>query len=165
MSMTWRRIYAVGGLSISTNNNILAFGEDTVSRRIYTIRFKNLKTGKYLKDTITNTTGSTVWANDNKTVFYTRKDESLRPYKIFKHKIGTPESEDIEIYHEKDETFRTGIMKSKSKKFLIIAAAMTVSTEYRILEADNPDGKFRLFQKRERNLEYGIAHYGKHLDQ
>ncbi len=157
------KFYAVGGLSISTNNNILAFGEDTVSRRIYTIRFKNLKTGKYLKDTITNTTGSTVWANDNKTVFYTRKDESLRPYKIFKHKIGTPESEDIEIYHEKDETFRTGIMKSKSKKFLIIAAAMTVSTEYRILEADNPDGKFRLFQKRERNLEYGIAHYGKHF--
>ena len=157
------KYYAVGGLSISTNNNILAFGEDTVSRRIYTIRFKNLKTGKYLKDTITNTTGSTVWANDNKTVFYTRKDESLRPYKIFKHKIGTPESEDIEIYHEKDETFRTGIMKSKSKKFLIIVAAMTVSTEYHILEADNPDGKFRLFQKRERDLEYGIAHYGKYF--
>ena len=157
------KYYAVGGLSISTNNNILAFGEDTVSRRIYTIRFKNLKTGKYLKDKITNTTGSTVWANDNKTVFYTRKDESLRPYKIFKHKIGTPESEDVEIYHEKDETFRTGIGKSKSKKFLIIVAAMTVSTEYRILEADNPDGKFRLFQKRERDLEYSIAHYDKHF--
>ena len=155
--------YAVGGMSISTSNQIVAFGEDTVSRRIYTLRFKNLKTGKFLRDKIPNTTGSAVWANDNKTIFYTRKDDSLRPYKIFKHKLGTSHKKDVEIYHEKDETFRCFIYKSKSKKFLIIGSAMTVSNEYRILEADNPDGKFRMFQKRERDLEYGIAHYGEHF--
>lgn len=151
--------YTIGGTSISTNNKILAFGEDTVSRRIFTLRFKNLETGEMLPDKIENTTGSAIWANDNKTLFYTRKDAALRPYKIFKHKLGTPSSEDVEIYHETDETFRTGIFKSKSKKYLIIAALMTISSEYRILEADNPDGTFRLFQKRAHDLEYSIAHY------
>jgi len=151
--------YAVGGRSVSTNNEILAFGEDTVSRRIYTIRFKNLKTGAYLPDTIENTTGTAVWANDNKTIFYTRKDEALRPYKIFKHVLGTDASLDEEVYHEADETFRTGIYKSKSKKYLIIVAAMTISTEYRILEADNPNGTFKIFQPREKDLEYSIAHF------
>jgi len=152
--------YAVGGTSVSTNNQLLAFGEDTVSRRIYTLRFKNLATGEYLTDRIENTTGSAIWANDNKTIFYTRKDESLRPFKIFKHKLGTPASEDVEIYHEADETFRTGIYKTKSKKYLVIVAAMTISTEYRILEADNPDGEFRIFQKREDKHEYSIDHFG-----
>ena len=151
--------YAVSGTSVSTNNQLLAFGEDTVSRRIYTLRFKNLETGEYLADRIENTTGSAIWANDNKTIFYTRKDESLRPFKIFKHKLGTPESEDVEIYHEADETFRTGIYKTKSKKYLVIVAAMTISTEYRILEADNPDGEFRIFQKREDKHEYSIDHF------
>ena len=151
--------YAVGSTSVSTNNKILAFGEDTVSRRIYTLRFKNLETGEYLADRIENTTGSAVWANDNQTVFYTRKDDALRPYKIYKHKLGTPASEDVEIYHEADETFRTGIYKTKSKKFLVIVAAMTISTEYKILEADNPDGEFRIFQKREDKLEYSIGHF------
>ena len=151
--------YAVGGTSVSTNNQLLAFGEDTVSRRIYTLRFKNLATGEYLTDRIENTTGSAIWANDNKTIFYTRKDESLRPFKIFKHKLGTPASEDVEIYHEADETFRTGIYKTKSKKYLVIVAAMTISTEYRILEADNPDGEFRIFQKREDKHEYSIDHF------
>ena len=151
--------YAVGGTSVSTNNQLLAFGEDTVSRRIYTLRFKNLATGEYLTDRIENTTGSAIWANDNKTIFYTRKDESLRPFKIFKHKLGTPESEDVEIYHEADETFRTGIYKTKSKKYLVIVAAMTISTEYQILEADNPDGEFRIFQKREDKHEYSIDHF------
>lgn len=151
--------YAVGGTSVSTNNEILAFGEDTVSRRIYTLRFKNLKTGEYLPDRIENTTGSAIWANDNKTVFYTRKDEALRPYKIFKHKLGTDPSEDVEIYHEADEMFRTGIYKTKSKKYLVIVAAMTISTEYRIVEADQPDNEFRVFQKREDKLEYSIGHF------
>lgn len=151
--------YAVGGTSVSTNNKLLAFGEDTVSRRIYTLRFKNLETGQYLEDQIENTTGSAIWANDNQTIFYTRKDDALRPFKIFKHKLGTPASEDVEIYHEADETFRTGIYKTKSKKYLVIVAAMTISTEYRILEADNPDGAFRIFQKREDKHEYSIDHF------
>jgi len=154
--------YSVGGRSVSTNNEILAYGEDTLSRRIYTIRFKNLKDGTMYEDVIPNTTGRAVWANDNKTVFYGVKDEALRGYKIFKHKLGTPASEDKEIYHEKDETFGTFVYKTKSDKYLVIGSYQTLATEYQILEADNPDGKFRLFQPREyeNKLEYSIAHYG-----
>lgn len=152
--------YAVGGRSVSPDNKILAYGVDMVSRRIYNISFKNLETGELLDDKIENTTGGVVWANDNKTVFYTRKDASLRSYKIFKHKLGTDSSQDEEIFHESDETFNTFVYKSKSKKFIIIGSGATVSNEYRFVSADAPDETFTLFQARERDLEYGISHFG-----
>lgn len=154
------KFFNVGGLSVSPDNKILAYGEDTLSRRIYTIRFKNLETGKLLSDKIPGTTGGAVWANDNKTLFYTSKDATtLRGYRIMKHKLGTPASKDVEIFAEKDETFNAFVYKTKSKKYLIIGSAATLSQEYRILEADKPDGQFRVFQARERELEYDIDHY------
>jgi len=152
--------YAVGGRSISPDNKILAYGVDTLSRRIYTIKFKNLETGEMLEDEIPNTNGGATWANDNKTVFYSVKDDALRSYKVFKHKLGTPASEDVEVFHEADETFGTGIYKTKSKKYLVIVSYQTLSTEYRFVNADTPDEAFTIFQPRERNLEYGINHYG-----
>lgn len=154
--------YQVGSRSVSPNNELLAFGEDTLSRRIYTIRFKNLKTGAFLEDQIPNTSGAVVWANDNKTVFYAVKDEALRSYKIFRHTLGTPASTDVEIYHEKDETFSTYVGKSKSKDYIIIASYQTVSTEYRYLDANDPNGDFKIIQPRERNLEYSVSHYEDH---
>ncbi len=152
--------YATGSLNVSPNNQILAYGEDTLSRRIYTIKFKNLETGEMLKDHIPNTTGSVTWAADNKTVFYSVKDEALRSYKIFKHKLGTDPANDTEVYHEADETFRTFIYKTKSQKYLVIGSFATLTNEYRILESDNPDGEFRIFQPRDRagNLEYSFDH-------
>lgn len=151
--------YQIGGLSVSPDNGILAYGEDTVSRRIYTIRFKDLETGELLPDEIPNTTGSIAWANDNKTVFYTIKDDALRPFKIFKHRLGTPLSADEEVYHEADATFLTYVYKSKSRKYIIIGSYQTVSNEFRVLDADEPNGAFRIIQPRERMLEYNIAHY------
>ena len=152
--------YAAAGMSVSPNNRLLAFGEDTVSRRQYTIRFKDLATGQLLPDRIANTTGGAVWANDNKTVFYSVKDPSLRSYKIFKHTVGTPSSQDKEVYHEADETFGTFIFKTKSDKYLIIGSHSTVSNEYRYLDAGNPNGTFKVIQPRERNLEYSVDHFG-----
>lgn len=152
--------YQIGGLAVSPDNKLLAFGEDTVSRRIYTVRFKNLETGAILEDQIPNTTGTVAWANDNRTIFYTVKDDALRPFKVFKHRLGTPSSEDEEVYHEQDETFLTYVYKSKSKKYIIIGSYQTVSNEFRVLEADHPDQEFRIIQPRERMLEYNIAHYG-----
>ncbi len=152
--------FAAGGLSVSPNNKILSYGEDTLSRRIYTIKFKNLETGEMLEDIIPNTTGRAVWANDNKTLFYSVKDESLRSYKIFRHTLGTDAAKDVEIFHEADETFGTFVYKTKSDKYIVIGSYQTLSSEYRILNADNPNGEFTVFQPRERNLEYGIAHYG-----
>ena len=152
--------YAAAGMDVSTNNRLLAFGEDTVSRRKYTIRFKDLETGQLLPDAIPNTTGSAVWGNDNKTVFYTMKDPALRSFKIFKHTLGTPAAQDKEIYHEADETFSTFVYKTKSDKYIIIGSGSTLSNEYRYLDADKPNGAFQVIQPRERGLEYSVDHYG-----
>jgi len=151
--------YNIGGRTISPDNKILAYGEDTLSRRIYTLKFKSLTDGKAIEDVIENTTGYCVWGNDNKTIFYVRKDAALRPYKIFRHTLGTDPATDVEIFHEKDETFNAYVYKEKSKKYLIIGSGATVSNEYHILEADNPTGKFRVFTERERKLEHSISYY------
>ncbi len=156
--------YKLSGISISPDNKLAAFGVDTVSRRQYTIHIKNLETGEIYKERIENTTGSSTWAADNKTLFYANKDEqTLRSEKIFKHKLGDDVANDKVIFHEEDETYITFIYKSKSKKYLVIGSYSTLSSEYRILEADNPDGEFRVFQERVRGLEYSIAHYKDHF--
>ena len=153
--------FQLGGLSVSPDNKLAIFSSDVVGRRIYTIQIKNLETNEILSDKIENTSGSAVWANDNFTIFYSTQDEvTLRSDKIFKHKLGSNSSEDVLVYFEKDETYNVDIAKSKSKKYLAIESGSTLTTEYQILEADNPDGKFRMFQKRVRGLEYSINHYG-----
>lgn len=152
--------FNLGGIAISPNNKLAAFGVDTVSRRQYTLQVKNLETGEILDDKIENTTGGGVWANDNETLFYTRKDPvTLRSDKIYKHKLGTPTSEDVLIFHEQDDTFSTFIYRTKSKKFLVIGSFSTLTSEFQILSTDNPDGEFEVFSPRERGLEYTIFHY------
>jgi oligopeptidase B len=153
--------YTVGGRSVSPDNKILAYSEDTLSRRLYTLKFKNLKTGELYPEEILNTSGGATWANDNKTVFYTSKDiETLRPEKIWRHVLGTDQADDVMIYHESDDTFIPFIYKSKSKKYLIQGSYHTLMREFRILEADNPTGEFRVFEPRKRDLEYSISHFG-----
>lgn len=152
--------FKLGSIAISPDNTLAAFSQDTVSRRQYTIKVKNLITGEIYSEEIKNTAGGVTWANDNKTLFYTRKNEvTLRSHKVFKHKLNTKVETDKEVFHEKDETFNTFIYKTKSKKFLVIGSSSTLTTEYRILNADTPDGEFKIFQKRERELDYAIAHY------
>ena len=156
--------FKLGGLSISPNNKLAVFAADTVSRRQYFLRFKNLETGEIYKDIIDNTTGGAVWANDNRTIFYTKKDPiTLRSSKIFRHVLGTPTSEDVEVYHEKDETFGTYVTKSKSKNYIIIGSYSTLSTEAQFLDADHPTGSFTMLQEREADLEYNVAHYKDHF--
>ncbi|MBS9774237.1 MAG: S9 family peptidase [Tenacibaculum sp.] len=153
--------FQLGGLSVSTNNNLVAFAVDKVSRRQYTIQIKNIETGEIYPDKIENTTGGSVWANDNKTLFYSKKDPvTLRSSKIYKHILGTDSSKDELIYEEKDETFNTFVTKSKTKEYIVIGSSSTVSDEYQVLDADNPNGKLHIIQPRERDLEYSIAHYG-----
>ena len=99
--------YSLGGLNVSEDNKLVAFGVDTVSRRKYTIQVKNLETGEILSDKIENTTGGSTWASDNKTLFYTKKDDqTLRSFRIYKHVLGTDASEDELVYEEEDETFK-----------------------------------------------------------
>ena len=153
--------FNLGGLNISEDNKWAAFGVDLVSRRQYTIQIKNLETGEILPVKLENTTGGSTWAGDNKTLFYTRKDaQTLRSDKIYKHTLGTEPSADVMVYHEKDDTFNTFVYKEKSKKYLVIGSSSTLTSEYQILDAKNPNGEFKIFQKRTRGLEYSISHYG-----
>ncbi|MEL6357138.1 MAG: S9 family peptidase, partial [Bacteroidota bacterium] len=121
---------------------------------------KDLETGELLMDKIPNTTGGSTWSNDGQYLFYTRKEEeTLRSYQILRHRIGTSSEEDVVVFQEDDPTFSCFVYKTKSDKYLVIGSYQTLSTEYRIVEADNPTAEFRIFQPRERGLEYGIAHY------
>jgi oligopeptidase B len=153
--------YSITGLSVSEDNNLLAYAEDSVSRRRYTVYVKDLRTGKLVEEPVPNTEGQVTWANDNKTYFYTKKDSAtLRSRWIIKHKVGTTYKSDPVVSEEKDETFYTGIYKTKSNKFLVIWAGSTLTNHYQILDANTPDGKFKEFNLRERGLEYSIDHYG-----
>ena len=152
--------YNLTGVSISPNNELAAFGVDTISRRQYYIQIKNLQTGKLYSDKIENTTGGSVWASDNKTLFYTKKDPvTLRSNKIYKHVLGTSSDEDQLVFHEEDETFNTFVYKTKSQKYIVIGSTSTLTSEYRILKSDNPNGNFKIFSPRKRSLEYSIYHY------
>lgn len=152
--------YSITGLSVSEDNNLLAFGEDSVSRRRYTIYVKDLRTGKIIDTPIPNTEGDITWANDNKTFFYVKKDSvTLRSRWIVRHKLGADPSKDVTVSEEKDETFYTGIYKTKSKKYLIVWAGSTLTSHYKFLDANSPDGTFKEFSPRERGLEYSIDHY------
>nr|WP_228063941.1 S9 family peptidase [Flavobacterium proteolyticum] len=153
--------FNLSGLNVSEDNKWVAFGVDLVSRRQYTIQIKNLETGEILPVKLENTTGGSTWAGDNKTLFYTRKDaQTLRSDKIYKHTLGTDASADTMVFHEKDDTFNTFVYKEKSKKYLVIGSSSTLTSEYQILDAKNPNGEFKVFQKRTRGLEYSISHYG-----
>ena len=152
--------FSLGSKSISENNQYLAYSTDVVSRREYTIHFKDLVTGEILDDKIENTTGRITWANDNKTIFYTKKDKStLRSNQIYRHTLGTDSSEDVLVFEEKDETYSCYIYKTKSRKFLIIGSYQTLSTEYQFLDANNPSGEWKIIQPREKNLEYSVSHF------
>ncbi|MFV7236667.1 S9 family peptidase [Flavobacterium sp. ZB4R12] len=152
--------FQLGGLSISPDNKLAVYSTDTIGRRIYTIQVKSLETNEILEDKIEKVTGTAVWANDNHTIFYSSQDEvTLRSDKIFKHKLGSKQADDVLVYFEKDDTYNVEIAKSKSRKYLAIESGSTLTTEYRILNADTPDGKFEIFQKRIRGVEYSINHY------
>jgi len=153
--------FAVGGTSVSPDNKLMVYGVDTVSRRQYSLYVKNLETGELLEDVLSNTTGGASWANDNKTLFYTVKDPvTLRSYRIYKHKLGTPQIQDELVYEEKDDTYSCFVYKSKSDKYMMIGSRQTLSTEYRFLDADNPDGEWQVVQPRKEDLIYNVSHFG-----
>ena len=152
--------FEVGGVSISFQQDLLAYAFDNQGRRVYTIHFKNLGTGELLPDVIPNVTGNMTWANDNQTLFYSKQDEvTLRSHQVLRHPLGADPSDDQLVYEEEDETFSTGVFKTKSKQYLMIASHQTIASEYRYLNADTPRGEFRVFLPRERGHEYDLDHY------
>ena len=156
--------FAVETLAYSHSQQLLAYAVDTVGRRKYTLRFKDLRTGELLPDAIPEVTSNAVWAADDQTLFYTKQDpETLRAHQVYRHVLGTDPATDALVYEETDETFRVRIGRTTSRRFLVIHCSQTISDEVRILEADDPTGEFRVLQARERGLEYGVDHLGRHF--
>ena len=153
--------FSVAGFQPSPNHQLLAFAEDTVGRRIYTIRFKDLESGEMLEGEIPGTGGNFVWANDNRTVFYTERDpQTLRTFQVFRHEIGTDPAQDELVYQEDDEEFSIYLGKTRSDEYLLIGSGQTLSTEYRYLDADDPTGEWNVFLPRQPDHEYQIDHRG-----
>jgi oligopeptidase B len=154
--------YSVAGLEISDNNEMVAIGEDEVSRRLYKLRFKNLKSGEYSPETITNTEGgSYAWAADNKTVFYIVKDlTTLLGFQVWRHEVGTDPKNDVKVYEEKDNRHYIGVGRTKSKRYVMITSELSEQqSEHRFLDASDPKGEFRVFHPRTMGLVYDIDHY------
>ena len=152
--------FNLSNIQISPNNKFAAYSFDTISRRLYNIKIKNLETGEIFNEEINNSSGSFAWANDNLTLFYTNRDsKTLRNDKIFKHKLGTKSDDDQLVYYEKDETFYTNVSRTKSNKFVVISSFSTLTTEFQFVDADNPDEDFKLFSKRIKGIEYSVSHF------
>jgi len=154
--------FSIRGRSVSPDNNWLAYAVDTLSRRFYTIYFKDLRTGKIFEENISNAEGNIAWANDNQTIFYTAKNKvTLLSEKIYRHKIGTDAKEDVLVYEEKDNEFYIGVSRSKSGEYITIWNSSTLVNDYHLLNANKPYDNFSNFTKRSDNHEYSIVHYGK----
>jgi oligopeptidase B len=152
--------FAIWGRAVSPDGATLAFAADTVGRRFFTIRFKDLATGRLYPDAIDSVTADLAWANDNRTLFYARQDPvTLRVDRVCRHVLGA-NTADALVYREPDETFDLGVGKTQSEEYLLISCWQTLSTEFRYLDADDPRGEFRVFQPRERDHEYAIDHLG-----
>ncbi|OJW78725.1 MULTISPECIES: S9 family peptidase [unclassified Spirosoma] len=154
--------YHLGGYEVSDNEEMAIYAEDVVSRRLYTLRIKNLKTGKTYADKIPDVEADNfAWAADNKTLFYIKKDpQTLLGYQVYRHVLGTSPQTDALVYEEADNQFYMGLGRSKSKKYIAIGSDHNgVATEYRLLEARQPMGQFKVFLPREKGHEYDIVHY------
>jgi oligopeptidase B len=153
--------YRIGALEVSPNCGWLAFCEDTVGRRQYTLRFKNLVSGEILDTAISDVESDLAWANDNRTVLYVEKDpETLLGAYVKKHVLGSDPRHDSLVFEQTDKSFYTGVSKSKSESFIFIHMENTVSSEWQYAHADDPALKFRTFVAHERDHEYQLEHLG-----
>ena len=152
---------SVSGPRISPGGGVLAYPVDVVGRRKYTIRFRELGGGRDLPEAIEEVTSNLVWANDDRTLFYVKQDPvTLRAFQVYRHVLGTDPSGDELIYEEQDDTFSVALRKTRSERFIVIESEQTLSTEVRVLNADDPNAPPSLIQARERGVEYHVAHHG-----
>ncbi len=156
--------YNVTDFAVSQNNEILAYSIDTVGRRKYEVRFKNLITDEEYSDVINNTDGETEWASDNETVFYIKKDdETLREFQLWKHVLGTSDKDDVLVYEEEDDTYYISVSKSKSDKYILLEISNTLATEYRYIRSDKQNAEFKVIIPRKKNHEYSVETHGNDL--
>ena len=152
--------YALGGLAVSRDGRTLAFAEDTLSRRIYDVRFRDLETGEEHGEVIAGTSGAVVWAGDHRTLFYVRQDETtLRPFQVWRHELGSDPADDVVVFQEDDEEFYVSVWLTRSREFVVIGSFQTESTEMRTIPADRPTDEAEVFLARQAHHEYAVDHY------
>lgn len=153
--------FLIRAWEVSSGEDLLAFAADTTGGRVSSIRFKNLRSGALLPDIVPRAIGGIAWAEDNRTLFYTKPDSvTVRPYQIYRHKLGTPASADHLVYEDKDETYYTSVFKTKSRAYIMVQSEQTMATEYHYVRADQPDAAVRVLIPRERGHEYYADHFG-----
>jgi oligopeptidase B len=148
----------------SPDAKLLAYAVDTRGRRIYSVYFKDLESGELLDDVIEEVTGNVAWANDDRTLFYTRQHpDTLRSYQVFRHRLGTDPKSDALVYQEDDEAFHVRVARTRSRRFILIVSSHALTTEYRFLDADDPGGSFSVVEPREKEHDYSVRHIGDHF--
>ena len=151
--------YQLANWSISPKEDLMAYAEDTTGRREYKIKFKDLNTSQTYKNTLSNCSGDMAWSSDGRYLFYVLRDqETLLPFKLFRHEIGSSQSEDVLVYEEKDPTFYLSVGNSRSMQFIEINISSTTSSEVRLINSDTPEESPYIFLKRESDHLYSIEH-------
>jgi oligopeptidase B len=156
-----KKFLSLGALDVSPDQNLLAFSTDTLGNERYELVVKNLSTGQMLPDKVVNTENTIAWGNDNKTLFYvTRDEEANRPFKLWRHVLGTDSKDDKLVYHEKDSAFSVSISRTRSEGYLLMGLGSITTTEFWYLDANHPDGDFKLLQARRPDVQYQVEHHG-----
>jgi oligopeptidase B len=150
--------FSLGGVAVSPDGNLLAFSTDVVGNERYLLQVKDLRTGELLPDQVPNTMGGGTWDRRGTTLFYSTPDEAWRPDKIWRHVLGTPVEEDVLVHHETDERFWTGLGRTRSDRFLMRVSESKTTSEYAVLDADDPTGEFRVVAPRREGVEYSLEH-------
>ncbi len=153
--------FSLGALEPSPDQNLVAYTVDVSGDEVYTGRFLDLRTRELLADAVTGAAAPIHWANDNRTCFYLTLDDTLRPYRLYRHRLGA--SEDELLYEEEDERFELEVLRSRSGAYVFLESASNITSEYRYLSADNPDDEFRVLLPRRQGVEYDLAHHGRHF--
>jgi oligopeptidase B len=149
---------SVANVEVSDDQKYVVYSVDFISRRQYDIYFKNRLTGEIEKIIVTNTSGEFVMAKDSRTIFFTKKDEALRPYQAYRYSIGKEESSQELVFQEDDEMFVLGVSKSKTDKYIFVSSNSTLTSEYHIVSADQPYNALKVFSSREKKIEYSLHH-------
>ncbi|TXL62895.1 S9 family peptidase [Aeromicrobium terrae] len=149
--------FSLGGFSLSDDDQLLAWSVDVKGDERYTIKVKDLRTGELHPDTVTGTSGGVTWSADGKHLFYTTVDDAWRPFRVWRHALGSTD-EDVLVHEETDHRFFTGVGRTQSERYLVIGSSSKITSEVRVLEADNPTGEFRVVRPRETGVEYSVEH-------
>ncbi|MFN8195076.1 MAG: S9 family peptidase [Nocardioidaceae bacterium] len=150
--------FSLGGSSVSIDGNLLAYGTDTTGDERYTVRIKDLRTGELLGDELTGVMGGVTWSPDGREVFYTTLDETWRPDRVWRHRLGDAQADDVLVFTEPDARFWVGVGRSRTDRFLVVAAGSKTTTEYHYLDLEHPEDGLQLFCPREEGVEYLLEH-------